>query len=191
MEYLAAVLGVVTLLAAHLAWLADRLGRLHARCAAARAALDAQLVRRAALAARVSESAPPHTPAGVLHRVANAALTTDAGDLDQREVAENDLTRALRRTLPYLPDPARLEVAGVSRRLAVARQLYNDAVRDTLSLRTARIPRAFRLGARNPVPRYFDIDELDADRPARSEPAAPVTVPPGDAVVGEATPEPA
>lgn len=191
MEYLVAAVVVAAVLAAYLGWLAGRLDRLHARCVAARAALDAQLVRRAAVAARLTEAAAADSPAGALHRVAAVALTTDPADLDQREAAENDLTRALRHALLDAPEPVRAEVATVSRRLAVARQLYNDAVRDTLALRTARIPRAFHLGARHPLPRYFDIDELDVDRVVGPDPTSPALVPSAEAGVGEATPGPA
>ncbi|MCW2611535.1 MAG: hypothetical protein JWM15_2781, partial [Cryptosporangiaceae bacterium] len=42
---------VAFVVAAYLTWTAGRVERLHDRCAAARASLDAQLVRRAAAAA--------------------------------------------------------------------------------------------------------------------------------------------
>jgi hypothetical protein len=56
--------------------------------------------------------------------------------------------------------PQLADLAVASRRLGVARQVYNDAVRDTLALRQQRLPRALRLGAHHPLPRYFDIAEV-------------------------------
>ena len=47
MEYIVVVVGLVALLATYVTWLAGRIDRLHARSAAARVALEAQLVRRA------------------------------------------------------------------------------------------------------------------------------------------------
>ena len=48
-------------------------------------------------------------------------------------------------------------------RVGLARRFYNDAVRDTRTLRTQRLARVQRLHARRPLPRYFDIDDgLDA-----------------------------
>ncbi|MFV0532547.1 MAG: hypothetical protein ACK5MR_02710 [Cumulibacter sp.] len=40
-----------------------------------------------------------------------------------------------------------------------ARTFYNDAVRAYGSLRAQRLPRLFRMGASDPVPPYFDIDD--------------------------------
>ena len=80
-----------------------------------------------------------------------------AGD---REAAENRLGRLLRR-VPEPVLPPELTDAGV--RVALARRFYNDAVRDSRSLRRRRLSRVLRLHARHPLPRYFDIDDgLDA-----------------------------
>ncbi|WP_163570284.1 hypothetical protein [Fodinicola feengrottensis] len=43
--------------------------------------------------------------------------------------------------------------------MLVARQIYNDAVRDSLALRRRRLPRALGLAGHTPAPRYFDIDD--------------------------------
>ena len=51
MWWIVAVVVVVVLVATYVTWIASRLDRLHARAAAAQAALDAHLVRRAAAAA--------------------------------------------------------------------------------------------------------------------------------------------
>lgn len=137
-------------------WLARRIDRLNARTGAALDALEDQLGRRAAAAIALS------APAASAAREA-AAATTGSGrpDTDGRQAAENDLVRALRQLPGNAADDAGLRAA--NRRLGVARQVYNDAVRDTKALRTARVPRMFLLARRLPLPEYFDVDELDLD----------------------------
>jgi hypothetical protein len=138
---------------------------LQARVVAARGALDAQLARRALAATRVADSQRDIVPdaADTVRTAATAALT---GAPDQREALENDLTRAILRLRLVPGDPGVTELATETRRVTVARQLHNDAVRDTLDLRHRRLPRALRLGAQHPRPRYFDIAEFTlAERP--------------------------
>ncbi|GAA0274054.1 hypothetical protein [Cryptosporangium japonicum] len=132
-------------------WLARRIARLTARTAAALDALAEQLGRRARAAAALPAAAD----------LATATLTSGSPDTDARQGAENDLVRELRQL-----GTAALDAPGLlaeNRRLVVARQVYNDAVRDTRSLRSARIPRIFWLARRQPLPQYFDVDELDLD----------------------------
>ncbi|TQS41593.1 hypothetical protein [Cryptosporangium phraense] len=139
-------------------WLARRITRLTARTAAALDALEEQLGRRAKAAAEL--------PAA--REVATIALSSGRADSDARQGAENDLVRELRHLGPdALAAP---DLPAENRRLVVARQVYNDAVRDTRSLRTARIPRAFRLGS-GALPLYFDIDEVDLDAVAHQQAA--------------------
>jgi hypothetical protein len=140
------VVGLVVLVATYLTWLAARLDRLHARAAAAAATLDAHLVRRAAAAAVLAEAAQ-------LTMLGYAARMALQAPPDEREVAENDLTRQLR-TVP-VPE----ELVAVSRRVALARQVHNDVVRDALAVRRRRVVRLFRLGRRHTEPAYFDIDD--------------------------------
>ncbi|MFI5954069.1 hypothetical protein [Cryptosporangium sp. NPDC051539] len=140
-------------------WLSRRITRLTARTAAALGALDEQLVRRANAAAEL--------PAA--HEVAAVAIGSGRPDSDARQGAENDLVRELRHLgADALAAPA---LPAENRRLVVARQVYNDAVRDTRSLRTARIPRAFRLGT-GALPLYFDVDEVDLDQVAHQQQTA-------------------
>ena len=56
MWWIVAVVAAVVLIATYVTWIAARLDRLHARAAAAHAALDAQLVRRAAAAAQLADT---------------------------------------------------------------------------------------------------------------------------------------
>jgi hypothetical protein len=51
------------------------------------------------------------------------------------------------------------ELARAGRRVALARQVHNDLVRDALALRRRRLVRVLRLARRHPVPAYFDIDD--------------------------------
>ena len=64
--------------------------------------------------------------------------------------------------------------------MALARRFYNDAVRDTVSLRRRRLPRLFRLGGRRPLPAFFEIDDTvpDLRRPAPAAARRPGTVRP-------------
>jgi hypothetical protein len=171
-EYIVGIVVAVALLAAYVTWVAGRIDRLHARVAAAQSALDAQLVRRAAVAAQLAEGR--HDQLGeraeAVRTAAKACLTAEP---DQREAAENDLTRALRGLPLDAGDPEVGDLVVASRRLGVARQVHNDAVRDTLALRRRRLPRALRLGARYPLPQYFDIAEFAVEvSPANGSAAA-------------------
>jgi hypothetical protein len=103
----------------------------------------------------------------VLYAAARIAL--DAGP-EEREAAENDLTRQLRAVQLDPADPSCEAVIAASRRLALARQVHTDLVRDALTARRRPLVRLFRLGRRHDRPRYFDVDDptlaLPADVPA-------------------------
>jgi hypothetical protein len=160
------ITGVVALLlvvSAYLAWTAARVERLHARAAAAARALDAQLLRRAAAAAVLAEE----RSALGLYAVARTAI--DAWP-DEREAAENDLTRRLRDTLLVADDPAAEAVVAASRRLALARQVHTDLVRDALAARRRPVVRVMRMARKHELPRYFDVD----DPTLAIEPSRPV-----------------
>jgi hypothetical protein len=152
---------LVALVGLYVTWTAGRLDRMHARVDAAWAALDAQLVRRAAAARAVL----PHLPAGpesaALDERSAAALA--AGE-QGRDVVENALTRALRAAVPLLPDSsdaagALAEVEAVSARVGLARAFHNSAVTDTRALRRRRLPRLLRLAGHRDMPSFFDVDE--------------------------------
>lgn len=139
-----------------------RLDRLHARVDAAQAALDAQLVRRAAALQHVAEwphsGAPDDTREHYddLARRAIAAGVADAG----RESAENAVGRAVVELagLP-LQSEAAAELREAAARVRIARRFYNDAVRDTRALRARRMPRLFHMAGRRAMPEFFDIDD--------------------------------
>jgi hypothetical protein len=150
------VVAVVVLIGTYVTWLAARLDRLHLRAASARRALDAQLVRRAAAAAVLAEQA--ETPQDELYAAARTALDAPNGE---REAAENDLTKRLRELdgNEAKADPALVEaVEAAGRRLALARQVDTDSVRDALILREHHIVGWLGLARKHSRPTYFDID---------------------------------
>jgi hypothetical protein len=163
--WLILVVVLATLLAAQVTWTAARVDRLHTRVDAARAALDAQLVRRAAAAQALVDRHPDLLGAGPARRLGTAARAALDAEDGVRESAENDLSRALRALPPDL-DPALLrDLTDASTRVVLARRFYNDAVRDTRSLRGRWIPRAFRLAGRRPMPTFFEIEEVTPTSP--------------------------
>ena len=177
---------VAVLLTLWLTFTVTRLDRLHARVDAAHAALDAQLVRRAAALQHVAEAPESGLADDVrveYERVAARALA--AGEADPaREEAENAVGRAVRELAAQAdrlgPEPA-AELHEAAARVLIARRFYNDAVRDTRALRVRRLPRLLRMAGRREMPQFFDIDDtvpttapaIDARRPAA--PATPPT----------------
>jgi hypothetical protein len=159
MWWIVGVVALVVVVATYVTWMAARVDRLHARAAAAHAALDAQLVRRAAYALELADN----TGLQPLRQVARAALEAAP---DDRELAENDLTRELRQ-LP--PEGAPMDaMIATSRRVALTRQVHNDSVRDALAVRGRPLVRLLGLSRRHPAPRYFDVDDpmIDPGVPA-------------------------
>ena len=156
---IALVLAVIALGGVYLSFTARRIDRLNSRVEAARAALDAQLVRRAAAAEALGLSGTSGGP--LAERLAQAAaVAVHADGFDRRrEDVENALSRALHAVLDSRgPDPLD-ELAVVCRKVVLARRFYNDAVRDTVTLRGRRLPRLLHLAGHAPVPAYFDIDD--------------------------------
>jgi hypothetical protein len=129
---------------------ASRLDRLHVRTDAAWAALDAALYRRAVMASALDGP-------GALRRTAHAALS--AGPM-AREDTENELGRMLSALDRCQLEPARANrLAEAEQAVVIARRVYNDAVRDTLALRSRRTVRWLRLAGTAPLPSYFEIVE--------------------------------
>jgi hypothetical protein len=149
-----------------------RIDRLHARVDAAYAALDAQLVRRAAALQHLLEArAGPLADSDLLRyeRAASAALSAD---VRARERAENEVGRVVgelveRPVAPHRAEATELHEACV--RVAIARRFYNDAVRDTRALRARRMPRILHLAGHRGMPRFFDIDDTVIYPAPRSE----------------------
>jgi hypothetical protein len=157
--WIVGVVALVVVIATYVTWTAGRVDRLHARAAAAQSALDAHLVRRAAAAGELADAVGD--PA--LRQLARAAR---AARPDERELAENDLTRALRALSEERDGAEVAEVVAASRRVALARQVHNDLVRDALAVRRRRLVRLLRLSRRHTEPRYFDVDDPVLDESA-------------------------
>jgi hypothetical protein len=145
------VVAVIVLGATYVTWTATRVDRLHARASAAYSALDAQSVRRAAAAAELGESED-------FPDAQTAARAVLAAQPD-RETAENELTRALRLAAAKFDPDAMTGVTEASRRLALARHVHTDLVRDALAVRQRPLVRLLRLTRKHPEPRFFDIDD--------------------------------
>jgi hypothetical protein len=165
MWWVLGVVAVIALLSAYLGWTAHRVERVHVRAQSAERALDAHLLRRAAAAAVVAEQ----RDSDELYAAARLALDADP---DERESAENDLTRRLRATALTGADPATRQLIATSRRVGLARQVHTDQVRDALTARRRLLVRALGMARRYPLPQYFDIED-----PALPEPAAEVPMP--------------
>ena len=88
---------VLVLLGFWVSWRASRLDRLHNRVEAARTSLDLALVRRAAAASELASSGQLDPAASLL--LADAVRRARQADPAERDLAESDLTRALRATL--------------------------------------------------------------------------------------------
>ncbi|AGI91638.1 hypothetical protein ACFU9O_26445 [Streptomyces albidoflavus] len=152
----------------YLSWTAGRLDRLHARIDAARAALDAQLLRRASVAQELATAGVLDPAASiVLYEAAHAARQADE---EAREVAESELSQALRavfgdasqvdavRQAPGGTEAAD-ELAAAVRRVPMARRFHNDAVRAARALRRHRTVRWLRLAGHAPFPLAFEMDD--------------------------------
>jgi hypothetical protein len=171
MWWVMGVVAVVALLSVYLTWTARRVDRLHVRSQAAARALDAHLLRRAAAAAVVAERW------ALVELYAAARIALDA-EPAEREAAENDLTRQLRAQPLADGDPATRTLAATSRRVALARQVHTDLVRDALTARRRPLVRLLRMSRRHPWPSYFDIVEPTMPVPlSTTHPAAPAPVP--------------
>ena len=160
------------LVGVYVSWRAGRLDRLHARVEAARAALDAALIRRSAVALELAAGGllDPATSlliAGAAHD-ARAHDARASGDLGER--AQSDLTRALRAALEQPGfraalaaraggDELLVELEAAAHQVFLARKFYNDAVAATRSARRRWLARLLRLAGGAPLPEFFEIDD--------------------------------
>ncbi|MFD8455554.1 hypothetical protein [Streptomyces antimycoticus] len=158
----------LVVIAAYLSWTAGRLDRLHSRLDAARAALDAQLLRRASVAQELATAGVLDPAASiVLYQAAHAARQSEE---EHREVAESELSQALRAVFQDSVqaeavreasggEDALGELTETVRRVPMARRFHNDAVRAARALRRHRTVRWFRLAGHAPFPLAFEMDD--------------------------------
>ena len=166
---LATILIVVAVAIAgvYVSWRAGRLDRLHARLEAARAALDAALVRRSSVALELASS-------GLLDPATSLLLAGAAHDAraagEPTELAESDLTRALRAVLSQpgfrssiggrgSADELLAELEAAAHQVFLARKFYNDAVAATQAARRRWLARVLGLAGGAPMPAFFEIDD--------------------------------
>lgn len=161
------VLAVALIAGWYLSFSASRIDRLHHRVESSLAALEAQLLRRAGVAAELA----PHlsAPAGPrLKAAAAVALAEPAPVSEDGREAQNHLTRALAGALDTPADVNALghradgmldDLTVAVGRAQLARRFHNDAVSQAQRVRGKRVVRWFRLAGRAPMPRMVEIDD--------------------------------
>jgi hypothetical protein len=161
------IIALLAMTGVYVSWRAGRLDRLHARLEAARFALDAALVRRSSVAMELAASGLLDPATSVL--LAGAAHDARAAQTG-RELAESDLTRALRAvfsqpefrsSLSGLDGAQELlaELEGSAHQVFLARKFYNDAVAATQAARRRWLARVLRLAGSAASPGFFEIDD--------------------------------
>ncbi len=149
------------LIGVYVSWRAGRLDRLHARVDKARAALDAALVRRSSVALELAAC-------GLLDPATSVLLAGAAGE--PAELAESDLTRALRAVLSQPGFAASLDGRGSAEELLaeleaaahqvfLARKFYNDMVAATRAARRRPLVRVLGLAGGAQLPDFFEMDD--------------------------------
>ncbi|CAM3171184.1 NUDIX domain-containing protein [Prescottella defluvii] len=160
---LALVAAVIVTIGAWAYATANRLDRLHVRSDLSWQALDAALARRAVVVRAIAAAMTDTSTEG--KRLSVLAGQAERAERAHREAAENALSGALTTLDTHtLPPQLVAELADAEARVLIARRFHNDAVRDTLALRTRLPVRRLHLGGTAPLPTYFEIAE-------RSEPS--------------------
>lgn len=177
--WLPLLLALLLVLGWYLSFSAARLDRLHHRVESSRAALDTQLVRRAAVAVEAAQFLDPSS--GLLLADAAAEALAAGEGLGQglgdsvsravgREEAENELSRALHTALDDTAHIAQLRLEAVTsdaldvltkacERVQLARRFHNDAVAQAQRMRRKRVVRWAWLAGRAQMPEMFEIDD--------------------------------
>ncbi|HLK01919.1 MAG TPA: hypothetical protein VKU39_18710 [Streptosporangiaceae bacterium] len=163
------------LIGVYMSWRAGRLDRLHGRVEMARAALDATLLRRSSVALELASSGMLDPATSLLLAEAAHRARGRSGSLDDdgrpRDLAESDLTRALRAVFSQPDFRASLEekdsgadellaeTEGAAHQVFLARKFYNDAVGATREARRRPLARLLRLAGKAPCPEFFEMDD--------------------------------
>jgi hypothetical protein len=151
----------------YVSWRAGRIDRLHARVDMARIALDVTLLRRSSVAQELATSGLLDPATSLL--LAGAVYGTRAGERP-RDLAESDLTRALRAAFSQPGFRASLsgkegadellaEVEEAAHQVFVARKFYNDLVAVTRDARRRPLARVLHLSGRAEAPVFFEMDD--------------------------------
>jgi hypothetical protein len=175
----AVVLFVVSV-GSYVTWTAGRLDRLTARVDAAWSALDAQLVRRAAAAGDLAAHLRRQrlVPEDLAKQLQHAAVAARDASAQHREARENELSRAVRTALDEVSartgktEALATELRTAGTRVMLARQFYNDAVRDNRNRRRRWLPRLLTVRHRGtPQRTFFEIDDAPMSDAVVSFPA--------------------
>jgi hypothetical protein len=173
----------------YLSWRAGRIDRLHRRVDMARVALDVTLLRRGSVALELATSGLLDPATSLL--LADAVHATRATPLDSpdpgreppppdlsgppglarpRDLAESDLTRALRAAFSQPgfrsslsgnegADELLAEVEAAAHQVFLARKFYNDLVGATRDARGRPLARTLHLAGRAQAPVFFEMDD--------------------------------
>ncbi len=171
------VVAAALLVGVYVSWRAGRIDRLHARVEMARAALDVTLLRRSSVASELATSGLLDPATSLL--LGAAVHGTRGGRTDggrPRDLAESDLTRALRAAFSQPDFRASLsgkegadellaEVEAAAHQVFLARKFYNDVVAVTRDARRRPLVRVLHLSGNAPAPEFFEMDDsLIADQ---------------------------
>jgi hypothetical protein len=158
----------------YVSWRAGRIDRLHARVDMARVALDVTLLRRSSVAQELATSGLLDPATSLL--LAGAVYGTRGGERP-RDLAESDLTRALRAAFSQPGFRASLsgkegadellaEVEEAAHQVFVARKFYNDLAAVTRDARSRPLARVLHLSGHAKSPVFFEMDDsLINDKP--------------------------
>ena len=147
---------LLLLLGAYCSWTAGRLDRLHHRVATARASLETELARRAALVVELAGSGVLDPASSLL--LLDAAHRARTADCDERERTESALTRAIGATVTDV-EPWATELGTATRRVQLARRFHNDIVGSARDLRRRRIVTWFHLAGHAPMPTTIELED--------------------------------
>ena len=175
MGIVVAVVLIVCGVGSYVTWTAARLDRLLARVDAAWNALDAQLVRRAAVAGELAAHLRRHrlAPEEMAKALQYAAVAVRNAEPPDREALENALGHEIRAVLDEVAgrggkaEALADELRAAASRVQLARQFYNDAVRDNRARRRRWLPRLLTIRHRDePQRAFFEIDDNVEPAPA-------------------------
>jgi hypothetical protein len=153
---LLAVAAGLLLLGAYASWTAGRLDRLHHRVESARASLETELARRAALVAELAGTGILDPASSLL--LLDAAHRARTASEDEREQRESALTRAINATGTEV-EPWAGELSLAMRRVQLARRFHNDIVVSTRDLRRRRLVSWLRLAGHAPMPGTIELED--------------------------------
>jgi hypothetical protein len=162
------VIAAALFIGVYVSWRAGRIDRLHARVDMAQAALDATLLRRSSVALELATSGLLDPATSLL--LASAVHGTKDVTARPRDLAESDLTRALRAAFSQPDfrasingkegaDELLAEVEAAAHQVFLARKFYNDVAAATRLARSRPLARVLRLSGRAKAPEFFEMDD--------------------------------